>query len=282
MRIMFSLSAHDLIHSVIYREYPTPEDTTRDSYRNSVVIESLLEHHQHICCCCCYTKLKSITLAFKRADKVIVMLGFLPTFTVQGQICHQIRSLLPEANEQHTFLQVYFIGDEQNEVSRRGQYIEGVERDTKKTRKIAVAVAFSDIDATLLSDGRTAHFVLNLPLNLTQKEFPICNFSKNSSLGRMLRERKLLVTAPLVANSSCEVRSRLYARVVRRHCAGSGKGATDPRRPHSCVQCGATELCTGDGHRPITGAHTQMTHSPTTVQTTQTTTDRAPQFRVEA
>ncbi|GFX94405.1 ATP-dependent DNA helicase [Trichonephila clavipes] len=63
-------------------------------------------------------------------DKVIRMPGISPTFTVQGQIYHQIGSLFPEGNDQHKFLQVYFMGDEQNEVNRRCQYIEGVERET--------------------------------------------------------------------------------------------------------------------------------------------------------
>ncbi|GBP94442.1 hypothetical protein EVAR_68720_1 [Eumeta japonica] len=43
-------------------------------------------------------------------DKVIVMPGFPPTFNAPGQICHEIGSLFPEANEQYRFLQVYFIG----------------------------------------------------------------------------------------------------------------------------------------------------------------------------
>lgn len=37
-------------------------------------------------------------------DKVIRMPGFSPTFTVQGQIYHQIGSLFPEDNEQRKFL----------------------------------------------------------------------------------------------------------------------------------------------------------------------------------
>jgi ATP-dependent exoDNAse (exonuclease V), alpha subunit - helicase superfamily I member len=63
----------------------------------------------------------------------------------------------------------------------------------RKDKQIAVAVASSGIAATLLNGGRTAHSVLKLPLNLAQEDSPICNFSKNSSRGRMLRECKLLV-----------------------------------------------------------------------------------------
>ncbi|GFX98537.1 ATP-dependent DNA helicase [Trichonephila clavipes] len=63
-------------------------------------------------------------------DKGIRMPGFSPTFTVQGQIYHHIGSLFPEGNDRHEFLPIYFMGDEQNEVNRRCQYIEGVERET--------------------------------------------------------------------------------------------------------------------------------------------------------
>ena len=60
----------------------------------------------------------------------------------------------------------------------------------RKDQKIAVAVASSDIAATLLIGGRTAHSVL---INLAHEDSPICNFSKNSSQGRMVRQCKLLV-----------------------------------------------------------------------------------------
>ncbi|XP_037871618.1 uncharacterized protein LOC119629558 [Bombyx mori] len=63
-------------------------------------------------------------------DKEVVMPGFSPTFTVQGQVYHRIGSLLPANNEQPKFLQLYFMGDEKNEADRRCQNIQGIERDT--------------------------------------------------------------------------------------------------------------------------------------------------------
>lgn len=45
--------------------------------------------------------------------------GFMPTFRVQGQVYHRIGSLMPLQNEQHQFLQIYFIGDEQAQAERR-------------------------------------------------------------------------------------------------------------------------------------------------------------------
>ncbi|XP_046965797.1 uncharacterized protein LOC124534146 [Vanessa cardui] len=61
-------------------------------------------------------------------DNEVVMPGFSTTFTIQGQIYHRIGSLLP-TNEQPKFLQIYFMGDENSEVDRRCQTIQGVERD---------------------------------------------------------------------------------------------------------------------------------------------------------
>ncbi|GFW89697.1 ATP-dependent DNA helicase [Trichonephila clavipes] len=58
------------------------------------------------------------------------MQGFCPTFTIQGQIYHTIGSLLPAANTQPKFLQVYFIGDKEVQVNRRSEYVQGVERNT--------------------------------------------------------------------------------------------------------------------------------------------------------
>nr|XP_053619327.1 uncharacterized protein LOC128680307 [Plodia interpunctella] len=63
-------------------------------------------------------------------DREVVMPGFSPTFTIQGQIYHRIGSLLPASNEEHKFLQVYFMGDEDNEADRRCQNIQGVEKET--------------------------------------------------------------------------------------------------------------------------------------------------------
>lgn len=62
-------------------------------------------------------------------DNEIIMPGFSTTFTIQGQIYHRIGSLLP-TDDQPKFLQIYFMGDENSEVDRRCQNIQGVERDT--------------------------------------------------------------------------------------------------------------------------------------------------------
>ena len=63
-------------------------------------------------------------------DREVIMPGFSPTFTIQGQIYHRIGSLLPPDTHHHKFLQIYFIGDETNEADRRCQNIQDVEKET--------------------------------------------------------------------------------------------------------------------------------------------------------
>jgi hypothetical protein len=55
--------------------------------------------------------------------------GFMPTFKVQGQVYHRVGSLLPLPNEEHRFLQIYFMGDEQQEVKQRCNNIPGTHQD---------------------------------------------------------------------------------------------------------------------------------------------------------
>lgn len=64
------------------------------------------------------------------ANQVIRSSGFSPTFTVQGQVYHRIGSLLPVNNEKHSFLQIYFMGNEYEEVSRRCQNIGELNKGT--------------------------------------------------------------------------------------------------------------------------------------------------------
>ena len=45
---------------------------------------------------------------------------------------------------------------------------------------IALAIASSEIAATILDSSRTAHSALKLPLNMQIIETPTCNFIKNS------------------------------------------------------------------------------------------------------
>ena len=47
--------------------------------------------------------------------KFVTQRGFMPTFKVQGQVYHRIGSLLPEENESCQFLQIYFMGNQENQ-----------------------------------------------------------------------------------------------------------------------------------------------------------------------
>lgn len=53
----------------------------------------------------------------------------MPTFKVQGQIYHRIGSLLPALGQAPSFLQIYFMGNENEEVNRRHQLIPGANRE---------------------------------------------------------------------------------------------------------------------------------------------------------
>ncbi|RCN45089.1 hypothetical protein ANCCAN_08899 [Ancylostoma caninum] len=55
--------------------------------------------------------------------------SFMPTFKVKGQIYHRLGSLLPLPNENHKFLQIYFMGDEQQQVNQRCGNTDGTRRN---------------------------------------------------------------------------------------------------------------------------------------------------------
>lgn len=62
------------------------------------------------------------------ADKNVSLPGFSPTFSIQGQVYHRIGSIFPMPNQQPTFMQIYFIGDEDVQAQRRCELIPGVDR----------------------------------------------------------------------------------------------------------------------------------------------------------
>jgi hypothetical protein len=45
----------------------------------------------------------------------------------------------------------------------------------------------------LLEGGKTAHSALKLPLNIAHSETPLCNISKNSGQGQVLKTCKVIV-----------------------------------------------------------------------------------------
>lgn len=54
--------------------------------------------------------------------------GFMPTFKIQGQIYHQIGSLLPIQDSSPKFLQIYFMDNENIEVDQRNRIVPGTKR----------------------------------------------------------------------------------------------------------------------------------------------------------
>jgi len=55
--------------------------------------------------------------------------GYFPTFKVCGQIYHRIGSVLPPPGNDPQFLQIYFMGDHDQEAQRRCGVIEGVRQE---------------------------------------------------------------------------------------------------------------------------------------------------------
>ncbi|XP_036338649.1 uncharacterized protein LOC118748385 [Rhagoletis pomonella] len=58
----------------------------------------------------------------------IIRDNFMPTFKIQGQIYHKIGSLLPFPDANYQFLQIYFLGNNQNEVDTRCAFFKSARR----------------------------------------------------------------------------------------------------------------------------------------------------------
>ncbi|XP_075449145.1 uncharacterized protein LOC142490614 [Ascaphus truei] len=57
------------------------------------------------------------------ATSIVEQIGFKSTFKVQGQVYHRAGSLLPLPDQDPQFLQIYFMGDEQQEADQRCHWI---------------------------------------------------------------------------------------------------------------------------------------------------------------
>ncbi|GFU99553.1 ATP-dependent DNA helicase PIF1 [Trichonephila clavipes] len=63
----------------------------------------------------------------------------------------------------------------------------------RSRNNIALAIASSGIEGTLLDGGRTTHSALKLPLNFQNTEAPTCNISKNSGMGKVLQTCQIII-----------------------------------------------------------------------------------------
>ena len=59
----------------------------------------------------------------------IVCENYMPTFKVQGQIYHRAGSLLPLPDADHTFLQIYFMGNTDDQIDQRCKFNTGTKRE---------------------------------------------------------------------------------------------------------------------------------------------------------
>ncbi|XP_075425538.1 uncharacterized protein LOC142465468 [Ascaphus truei] len=63
------------------------------------------------------------------ATSIVEQIGFKSTFKVQGQVYHRAGSLLPLPEQDPQFLQIYFMGDEQQQADQRCHWIPNTRRD---------------------------------------------------------------------------------------------------------------------------------------------------------
>lgn len=54
--------------------------------------------------------------------------NFMPTFKILGQIYHRVGSLLPLPDDEYKYLQIYFMGNEDEQVQQRCGYNPATER----------------------------------------------------------------------------------------------------------------------------------------------------------
>nr|XP_026489771.1 uncharacterized protein LOC113396159 [Vanessa tameamea] len=110
----------------------------------------------------------------------------MPTYKIQGQIYHQVGSLLPYPDADHQLLPA-------PGGTGKTFVISLILETFRSEQKIALALASSGIAATLLEGGRTARSALKLPLNVQMIETPICNISRNSAMAKVLRLTSIIL-----------------------------------------------------------------------------------------
>ena len=59
----------------------------------------------------------------------VCLLGFMPTFKVQGQVYHRVGTMKPQSGENPEFLEIYFMGDKQEQAETRCRSVRGVKID---------------------------------------------------------------------------------------------------------------------------------------------------------
>ncbi|XP_067939777.1 uncharacterized protein [Watersipora subatra] len=88
--------------------------------------------------------------------------GFMPTLKVQGQIYHLHGSLLPAENESNKFLQIFFLGNSDDEVNQRCQNVSGVRRQDFDKKDIVLHKRQSGL--TRVSETQISYDALQYPI----------------------------------------------------------------------------------------------------------------------
>ena len=62
----------------------------------------------------------------------IIRENFMPTFKIQGQVYHKIGSIYPVQNDDEKYLQIYFMGNNEDELNKRNEYFPCLRRSLLK------------------------------------------------------------------------------------------------------------------------------------------------------
>ncbi|GFV98003.1 ATP-dependent DNA helicase [Trichonephila clavipes] len=102
----------------------------------------------------------------------------------------------------------------------------------RSEKKIAIAVASSGINATLLHGGKMAHSMFKIPLESERMENPVCSVTKNSD------EAKVLQDCVFVVWDECTMANKISIEAVNR--------TMQDIRGNTLLFGGATFLFAGD------------------------------------
>ena len=72
-----------------------------------------------------YNNIRNYNSAFQMTSfgaSKIIRENFMPTFKIQGQVYHNIGSIYPVQNDDEKYLQIYFMGNNEDELNKRNEY----------------------------------------------------------------------------------------------------------------------------------------------------------------
>lgn len=137
------------------------------------------------------------------ATNIVKFNNFMPTFKVQGQVYHQIGSLLPLPEENPQFLQIYFMDNVEKEIDRRSMFSTNTNREIITKLQIMLHehnYLIKDFKSTL-EGAKTDDFKVIIkadktPLNEHERRFnaPIAPEVAAVIVGTEIMKRDIVIT----------------------------------------------------------------------------------------